>query len=56
MYEICNQILPKEIAEEHEYTSDYHNSHTRQLDNKILIIPLWKGLKQQRHSFAGVLK
>jgi len=29
MYKICNQMLPKEIIEEHEYTSKYRNFHTR---------------------------
>jgi len=50
MYKVCNQTLPKEITDEHEYTSKYHNFHTMQLD-KVLIIPLYKKLlKQQRHS------
>jgi len=43
-------MLPQEIKEEHKYTSNYHNFHTRQIDKKILIIPLCKSVKQQRHS------
>jgi len=31
-------MLPQEIREEHECTSNYHNFHTRQFDNKIIII------------------
>ena len=46
---ICNQMLPKEITEEREYESNYRNFHTRQLDNKILIIRLCKSIKQQPH-------
>jgi len=42
MYKICNQILPKEITDEHKYTLKYHNFHTRKLDNKTLIIPWCK--------------
>jgi len=43
-------MLSKEITNEHEYTSKYHTFHTRQLDNKVLIIPSYKTVKQQRHS------
>jgi len=43
-------MLPKEITNEHECTSKRHNFHKRQLDNKVLIIPLYKTVKQQRHS------
>jgi len=35
MHKICNQMLPNEIAEEHECTSNYYNFHTRQLDDKM---------------------
>jgi len=42
-------MLPKEITEEREYESNYRNFHTRQLDNKILIIRLCKSIKQQPH-------
>jgi len=38
IYKMCTQMLAIEITEEHEYTSNYHNFYTRQLDNKILII------------------
>jgi len=44
MYKICNHLLPKEITEEHEYTSNYHNYHTRHMD-KILTIPSCKSVK-----------
>ena len=37
---ICDQILPNEITKDHQYTSNYHDYHTRQLDKKILTIPL----------------
>ena len=50
MFMICNGIFSKEFTNEHEYKSKYHNFHTRQLDNKLLIIPLYKTVKQQRHS------
>ena len=43
-------MWPNEIAKDHQYTSNYHNYHTRQLDNKIRTIPLCKSVKQQRHS------
>jgi len=42
MYKISNQVLPNEITEEHENTSNHHNFYTGQFDNKILIIPLCK--------------
>jgi len=42
MFKICNLILPKEISNKHEDTSKYHNFHTRQLENKVLSIPLYK--------------
>jgi len=42
MFKICNGILPEEFTNEHEYTSKYHNFRTRQLDNEVLIIPLYK--------------
>jgi len=32
------------------YLYHMYNFHTRQLDNKVLIIPLYKTVKQQRHS------
>jgi len=37
-----HQMQPKEITEVHEYTSNYYNFYTRQLDNKILINLLFK--------------
>jgi len=46
---MCNHILPKEITNEHEYTSRYHKFHTRQLANKVLIIPLRKTAKYYYH-------
>jgi len=50
MFKICNEILPKEFTNQHEYTSKYHNIHTRQLDNKVLIIHLYITVKQQCHA------
>jgi len=38
------------ITEEHEHTSDHHNYHTQQMDDKILTIPLCKSVKHQHHS------
>jgi len=38
-------MLPKEITEEHEYASNYHNFCTRRLDKKTLIISLWQSLQ-----------
>jgi len=43
-------MLPIEITKDHQYTSNYYNYHTTQLDNKILTIRLYKSVKQQRHS------
>ena len=43
-------MSPKAITDEYEYKSKDHNFHTWQLDNKVLIIPLYKTVKQQRHS------
>jgi len=45
-------MLPKEITEDHEYVprTRYRNFCTRQLDKKMLIIPLLKSVKQQRVS------
>jgi len=45
-----NSMLPNEITKDHQYTSNYHNYHARQLDNNILTISLRKSVKQQRHS------
>jgi len=42
--------IPEEITAEHENTSNYQKFYTRQLDNKILIIPLYKSVKQKRYS------
>lgn len=44
MTKICNLMLPKEITVEYEYTSLYHNFHTRQLNSKTRIIPLCKSV------------
>jgi len=49
MFKICNGISPKEFTNEHGYTSKYHNFYTRQLDNKVLIIPVYNTVKQQRY-------
>jgi len=43
-------MLPNKFTNEYEYTSKYHNFHTRQMDNMVLNIPLYKTVKQQRHS------
>jgi len=48
MYKICKPMLPNEITKDNEYTSNYHNFHPRQLDNKMLTIPLCK--TEQRYS------
>ena len=50
MSKICSQMLPKEITDEHEYTSKYHKFHAGQLDNKLLIVPLCKTVKQRRQN------
>ena len=54
--EISNHMVPKKITEEHEYVSSYHNFCTRQLDEKILIIPLFNSNLQNKASILFTAK